>query len=126
MIVVKIGGSSLEHVENVARDLKGRQAVLVHGIGPQVDEATRKLGMEPRWYNSVSGIKCRYTDEGTRDVFVQTASRVNSEICVALHAQGVGSTGVLTCLRAKRKTRIKVVEDGRKKIIEGDYTGKVE
>jgi acetylglutamate/LysW-gamma-L-alpha-aminoadipate kinase len=32
----------------------------------------------------------------------------------------------MTCLTAKRKDRIKVVENGRKRIIDGDYTGKIE
>ena len=45
MIIVKVGGSILDqHMEKIAQDLAGREFVLVHGIGPQMDEMTRALG----------------------------------------------------------------------------------
>ena len=91
MIVVKIGGSSLEHVENVARGLKGRRAVLVHGIGPQMDEATRKLGMEPRWHASAQGISSRYADKETIELFNQVSCGITNKIEVTLQTQHIDS-----------------------------------
>jgi len=126
MIVVKVGGSVLGNIDSIAQDLKGRDFVLVHGIGPQMDEMQRKLGTEPSWYVSVSGIKCRYTDRETRDAFVQVSAGMNAQICSVLQKHGITSVGALTCLNAKRKNRIKVVENGRKRLIDGDYTGKIE
>ena len=125
-IVVKVGGSVLHSIREIIRDLKGREFVLVHGIGPQMDKRTRELGREPQWYNSASGIRCRYTDMETRNLFVQMAAGMSAEICAALQARGIDAESALTCLKAKRKERIKVVENGRKRMIEGDYTGRIE
>jgi len=131
MFVVKVGGSILEKFENVAKDLaQYERFVLVHGIGPQVDELTRKiLGKEPRWVTSIKGIKSRYTDKETLDIFVMMSQAMNKQLVVQLRKQGINAIGLAGCdgglIQAKRKERIKVVEDGRKMFLDGDFTGKI-
>ncbi|MFH1425038.1 MAG: [LysW]-aminoadipate/[LysW]-glutamate kinase [archaeon] len=126
MIVVKVGGSVLSNIEQIARDLKEREFVLVHGIGPQMDEMQRAMGVEPQWHYSPSGIKFRYTDAEAMRLFNMVASGMSNEVVVALQAQGIDSVGVVAALNARRKERIRIVENGRKRMLEGDYSGKIE
>lgn len=126
-IVIKIGGSIADGIENIARDLGklGESCVLVHGVGPQADELTRKLGKEPRWVVSVQGIKSRYTDRETVEIFNMAASALNNEIVSVLKKEGVNAVGLNGAIQAQRKDKIKIIENGKKMILDGDYTGKI-
>ena len=126
-IVIKIGGSIAGNIENIAKNLKSLKepCILVHGVGPQADELTRKMGKEPRWVYSVEGIKSRYTDKETVEIFRTAATELNKEIVSVLKKAGVNAVGVEGALYAKRKDRIKIVENGKKMMLEGDYTGKI-
>jgi acetylglutamate/LysW-gamma-L-alpha-aminoadipate kinase len=132
-LVIKLGGSAGIDTERFLRDLAtlDRPYVLVHGANVELDALTRRLGIEPRLVTSSSGQVSRYTDQETMDLFLMTyAGRVNKRIVETLRREGVNAVG-LTAMDGgiavgRRKPRIRVVEDGKAKMLEGDYAGSIE
>jgi acetylglutamate/LysW-gamma-L-alpha-aminoadipate kinase len=136
MIVVKVGGGEgidLALVcESVAELVKGgEKAVLVHGGSHETDVISTKLGKPPRFVTSISGYRSRYTDRETLEIFTMVyAGRVNKEIVGRLQKLGVNALGLSgvdgRLLEGRRKSAIKIVEGGKRKVLRGDYTGRVE
>ena len=136
MITIKIGGSVVDEMHpSTIQDLKKvaryESVVIVHGGGKWVTEMSQKMGKEPKFVTSPSGIKSRYTDKETAEIFTMVISgKINKEIVRLLQENGinaVGLSGVDACLiRAKRKQKLIIINDkGRKQVIDGGYTGKI-
>ena len=138
MIVVKIGGDLLrgglpegivEELKTLSRDDK---VVLVHGGGDIVTDIATRLGHPPRFVVSPKGFRSRYTDRKTAEIFTMVmAGKINKEIVSALQRAGVQAVGLSGLdgglVRAKRKKQIIAVDErGRKMLMEGGYTGKIE
>jgi acetylglutamate/LysW-gamma-L-alpha-aminoadipate kinase len=136
LIVVKVGGSILNEVPpEIVTDIKNvlseHQLVLVHGGGKGVTEVASKLGKEQKFVFSPTGFRSRYTDKETMEIFTMVmAGRINKKLVSAIQKQGIPVVGLSGLdgylLRAERKKRLIVVnEQGRKQVIDGGYTGKV-
>ena len=136
LIVVKVGGSILrevppELVSDIKNILSENQLVLVHGGGKGVTEIATKLGKEQEFVVSPTGFRSRYTDKETMKIFTMVmAGRINKLIVSALQRQEIPVVGLSGLdgflVRAKRKKRLVIVDDrGRKRVIDGGYTGKV-
>ena len=136
MITIKIGGSvagSLHEsaVPDIRRAAASEGAVIVHGGGRDVTDVSTRLGHEPRFITSPSGVRSRYTDMETAEIFTMVmAGRVNKAIVRSLQAGGVNAVGVCgvdgALIRAERKKRLLIVnERGRKQAIDGGYTGRI-
>ena len=132
MIVVKIGGSKGISYEPLAEDIAAidYKIVLIHGGNVETTKICGKLGIEPRFLTSLSGYTSRYTDRETMDVFSMVyAGKIQTNMVALLHKYGkkaVGLSGVdAGILRAKRKDTIVFTEGGKKKVLHGDYTGKI-
>jgi len=137
-VVVKIGGSLLsgEFDPSVFDDLKTLLAkdkvVVVHGGADEVTKVSEKMGKSPTFVVSPEGIRSRYTDRETVEIFTMVmAGKINKEVVAALQAHGVAAIGVSgvdgSLLRANRKKRLAIIDErGRKRLIEGGYTGKIE
>lgn len=137
IIVVKAGGDLLKDglPGELVRDLVSLKSehkiVLVHGGGDIVTEISTKLGHPPRFVVSPKGFRSRYTDLEQSGIFTMVmAGKINKEIVTALEREGVtalGLTGLDAHLvKAKRKKRLIIIDErGRRKLIEGGYTGKV-
>ncbi len=137
LIVIKLGGSILKQgaSTDLVADLKGvlaeHRVVLVHGGGSEVTEIAGKLGKQQQFITSPEGFRSRYTDKETVEIYTMVmAGKMNKQIVLALEAQGVQAVGLsgldAGILRAERKTRlIAVDEKGRKRVIDGGYTGKI-
>lgn len=137
MLVVKAGGRVLSsNMENIAKSIvktwqSGQKIVFVHGGGDIVSEMCRRLGIEPKFVVSPSGIRSRYTDEAELDVYVQVmAGRLNKKMVSMIQGFGgraIGLTGAdAGLLVAERKKKIIIVDEhGRKRVIEGGYTGQI-
>ncbi len=136
LIVVKVGGSILrevpsELVSDIKQVLSENQLVLVHGGGKGVTEIASKLGKEQEFVVSPTGFRSRYTDKETMEIFTMVmAGRINKKIVSALQRQEIPIVGLSGLdgflVRAKRKKRIVIVDErGRKRVIDGGYTGKV-
>jgi acetylglutamate/LysW-gamma-L-alpha-aminoadipate kinase len=137
LIIVKMGGSILKQGASSAlvTDLKGlladNRAVLVHGGGVEVTEIAAKLGKEQKFIISPEGFRSRYTDKETIEIYTMVmAGKINKQIVLALQSQGIPSVGLSgldgSLLKAKRKKKLIAVDErGRKKVIDGGYTGKI-
>jgi acetylglutamate/LysW-gamma-L-alpha-aminoadipate kinase len=137
LLVVKIGGSILREgaSSDLMFDLKGllkeNQLILVHGGGAEVTEVAAKLGKKQQFIISPEGFRSRYTDKETIEIYSMVmAGKINKEIVAALQSQqvrAIGLTGVDgALLKGERKKRLIVVDErGRKKVIDGGYTGKI-
>ena len=137
LLVIKMGGSILK--EGTATDLvadlkevvKTNKIVLVHGGGAEVTEIAKKLGKEQKFIMSPEGFRSRYTDKETIEIYTMVmAGKMNKQIVLALQSQGLPTVGLsgldAGILRAERKTKLIVVDErGRKKVIDGGYTGKI-
>ena len=118
-------------VDDVVALASSHQIILVHGGGDVVTDYATRLGKEQRFVVSPNGIKSRYTDRETADIYQMVMSGflakrlVESLRRVGLKAISLsGTDGQL--IQGTRKERLVVVDErGRKVAIEGGYTGKV-
>jgi acetylglutamate/LysW-gamma-L-alpha-aminoadipate kinase len=134
-LVVKIGGTEGVEREAVLNDIAERaedqRVVVVHGGSGAVDNLHERLGVEPTYVESPSGMKGRFTDEETMEIFkMAMAGKVNTEIVEELQkrdSDAVGLSGVDgRLLEGEHKDKVIAVEDGRKKVMRGDHSGKIE
>lgn len=136
MIVIKIGGSVVDglHPSTLA-DIKAisqkEKLVFVHGGGKEVTATATKLGKEQKFIVSPGGVRSRYTDRETAEIYTMVMSgRINKAIVGMLLRQGIKAVGIAGIdagmLKAERKKKLLIVnEKGRKMIIDGGYTGKI-
>ena len=137
MIVLKIGGDIFERglnptlSDDIKKAMANQRVVIVHGGGDEVTRIAEKLGKEQVFVTSPSGIRSRYTDEETVQIYTMVmAGRINKAIVLWLLSQGIpaiGLSGLDTgILRARRKKRLMIIDERkRKRIIDGGYTGKI-
>lgn len=133
MLVVKLGGSLGIDTEAFLDDLATihEPFVFVHGANAELDALSRELGVEPLMVTSDDGQVSRFTDAATMDLFLMVyAGRVNKRMVEGLARRGrvaVGLTGLdgATCL-GRRKSTIRVVENGKPKVMRGDFAGSIE
>ena len=133
MYVIKLGGSQGIDVEAFLDDLADvdEPFVLVHGANAELDALSRRLGIEPRQVSSPDGQMSRFTDRETMDLFLMVyAGRVNKRIVEGLMRRGVRAAGMTGLdggvVRGRRKEAIRIVEDGKQRILHGDYAGNIE
>ncbi|MEM1607524.1 MAG: [LysW]-aminoadipate/[LysW]-glutamate kinase [Candidatus Bathyarchaeia archaeon] len=137
MIVLKIGGDVFKRglSDSLANDigeiLKRDKLVIVHGGGDEVTEIAEKLGKKQIFVTSPEGVRSRYTDEETVEIYAMVmAGRVNKAIVkwlVGKNIPAVGVSGIDGALMvASRKKKLLIVDErGRKRIIDGGFTGKI-
>lgn len=137
LFVIKMGGSILKEgastdlVADIKEIAKENKVVIVHGGGVEVTEIAAKLGKEQKFIISPEGFRSRYTDKETIEIYTMVmAGKINKQIVLALQSQGVPAVGVTgldaSILQAERKTKLIAVDErGRKKVIDGGYTGKI-
>jgi [amino group carrier protein]-L-2-aminoadipate 6-kinase len=137
MIVIKVGGSvvngldlsALEDIKSIAQNDK---LIFVHGGGKEVTEIATKLGKEQKFIISPGGVRSRYTDKETAEIYTMVMSgKINKAIVGMLVRQGINAVGIAGIdggiLRAERKKKLLIInEKGRKMIIDGGYTGKID
>jgi [amino group carrier protein]-L-2-aminoadipate 6-kinase len=136
MIVIKIGGSIVDGlhsstISDLKKILEQEQVVFVHGGGKDVTVIGNKLGKEQKFIVSPGGVKSRYTDKETAEIYTMVMSgKINKTIIRLLLNNGINAVGISgidgSTIQALRKKKLLVVNDkGRKMIIDGGYTGKI-
>jgi acetylglutamate/LysW-gamma-L-alpha-aminoadipate kinase len=137
LLTVKIGGSTLqsgistELVQDLKERLPSEKTVLVHGGARTVTDVATRLNKEQRFVVSPRGFRSRYTDKQTAEIYTMVMSgRINKQIVLTLQSQGIPAVGLSgldgLLIQAERKKRlIAVDETGRKRIVDGGYTGKI-
>ncbi len=135
MITIKIGGSVVDNLHpTTISDIKNvveQGVIIVHGGGKEVTKVSEQLGKEPKFVTSPSGIKSRYTDKETAEIFTMVMSgSINKKIVRMLQKNGINAVGFsgvdAKTIQAERKKKLLIVnEKGRKQAIDGGYTGKI-
>lgn len=145
MIVIKIGGSIvdglhssiIDDIKNIAciNDNSSKEGkdkfVIVHGGGKEVTRIANMLGKEQRFVVSPEGIRSRYTDKETIEIFTMVmAGKINKEIVSLLLKNGINAIGLsgidAAIINAERKKRLIIIDErGRRVAIDGGYTGKI-
>ena len=136
MITIKIGGSVVDNlhpstIADIKKVAEKEGVILVHGGGKEVTKVTEQLGKEPKLVVSPSGIKSRYTDKETSEIFTMVMSgRINKAIVQMLQKNGINAVGLSgmdgKTIEANRKKKLMIMnEKGRKQMIDGGYTGKI-
>ncbi|MDC0199892.1 [LysW]-aminoadipate/[LysW]-glutamate kinase [Candidatus Nitrosopelagicus sp.] len=136
MITIKIGGSVVDNLHpstivDIKKVVEQEGVILVHGGGKEVTKVTEQLGKEPKFVVSPSGIKSRYTDKETSEIFTMVMSgRINKAIVQMLQKNGINAIGLSgmdgKTIEANRKKKLMIMnEKGRKQVIDGGYTGKI-
>jgi len=136
MITIKIGGSVVDDLHpstilDIKKISEKEGLIIVHGGGKEVTKVCKQLGKEPKFVTSPSGIKSRYTDKETVEIFTMVMSgRINKTIVRMLQQNGINAVGLSgidgKIIQAERKKKLLIVnEKGRKQAIDGGYTGKI-
>ena len=136
MIVVKVGGSEGIDLGAVCRDVaslvrEGQRLILVHGGSHRTNVVAEQLGHPPQFVTSISGFTSRRTDRQTLKIFEMVyCGEINKGIVEMLQAEGVNAVGLSgldgRLLEGRRKAVIKIVQDGRRRVLRDDYTGTVD
>jgi len=149
-VVVKIGGAKAVEPEGALADIaslvdgsarsaderssggrsdpreEGVELVVVHGGSTAVDEALERMGMEPEYVETPSGVVGRFTDAETMEAM---AGQVNTDLVTGLRNAGADAVGLSGVdgglLTGARKSAVRVVEDGKRKIRRGDHSGRI-
>lgn len=137
LIVVKIGGDLLNEgipriiCEEISTMSKVDQIILVHGGGDLVTRVAERLGHPPRFVTSPKGFTSRYTDKETSEIFIMVMSgKISKDIVSKLNSHGLNAISLSGLdgglVRAKRKKKLIIRDErGRRRLIEGGYTGQI-
>ncbi len=137
LVVIKIGGSVLRtgfpisFIEDLKRILHEDKVVLIHGGAALVTSIAERMGKEQQFIQSPDGMKSRYTDGETMEIYTMVmAGKINKQIVASLASQGIKAVGLSgvdgNLLKAERKKRLIIQDErGRKMVIDGGYTGKI-
>ncbi len=136
IIVVKLGGTEGVDFSAICADAvklinQGQSLVLVHGGSAEANALGEAVGKPPKFITSPSGYTSRYTNRETLEIFLMAVNgKVNSLLTEQLQGMGINAFGLSgldgQLMQAKRKAAIQSVENGKRKVIRDDYTGKIE
>lgn len=136
IIVVKLGGTEGVDFSAICADAaellsQGKQFVFVHGGSSEANSLGESLGAPPKMITSPSGYTSRYTNRKALEIFLMAVNgKVNSLLTEQLQRLSVNAFGLCgldgRLMQATRKESIQSVENGKRKIIRDDYTGKIE
>ncbi|HKG89448.1 MAG TPA: acetylaminoadipate kinase, partial [Nitrososphaeraceae archaeon] len=99
MIVLKIGGSIVDGLHSTTfPDIRtiseNNKLILVHGGGKDVTSIANKLGKEQKFIISPGGVKSRYTDKETAEIYTMVMSgKINKAIVGMLLRAGIKAVG---------------------------------
>ena len=136
IVVVKLGGTEGVDFSAICADAaalirQGRKLVLVHGGSAEANALGEALGAPPKFIVSPSGFSSRYTDRKTLEIFCMAVNgKINTLLTAQLQGLGVNALGLSgvdgRLMLASRKEAVQSVENGKRKIIRDDYSGKIE
>jgi len=134
--VVKLGGTEGVDFSAICSDAaellkEDKQLVFVHGGSAEANALGESLGTPPKMITSPSGYTSRYTDRKTLEIFLMAVNgKVNSLLTEQLQMLGINAFGLSgldgKLMQAARKDSVQSIENGKRKIIRDDYTGKIE
>lgn len=136
IVVVKIGGSVGIDIQAICLDIanlikQGRKIVLIHGGSHRTNQVATALGHPPQFVTSPSGYSSRLTDRATLEIFEMVyCGQINKDFVERLQKRGINAIGLSgldgRLWEGKRKNSIRVIENGRQRVIRDNFTGRVE
>jgi [amino group carrier protein]-L-2-aminoadipate 6-kinase len=133
--VVKLGGTDGVDFTAICQDIanirsSGSKLVLVHGGSEKSNRLSISLGVQPKFITSPTGYTSRYTDRRTLEIFIMAVNGdINTLLVEQLQGMGVDALGLSgldgRLVEAERKETILSVENGKRKVVRGDYTGRI-
>ena len=136
-IVVKLGGTEGVDFSAICLDtanmMSGNQdlrMVFVHGGSEEANSLGKMLNYPPKFVTSPSGFTSRYTNRKTLEIFSMAVNgKINTFLVEKLQALGINALGLSgldgRLIVATRKDRIRIIENGKQKILRDDFTGKI-
>lgn len=130
--VLKLGGGAgIDHaptLRNLAERVRqGERWVMVHGASAATNALAEQAGCPVKTLTSPGGHTSRYTDAQMITIYSEAAAWVNREIVARLAACGAPAAGFPEpgVIRARRKTAIRAIQNGRAVVIRDDYSGTI-
>ncbi len=130
MIILKIGGGNDIALEYIAEDLKSIEEpyIIVHGANSLRDQLAERLNMPRKRVTSIKGYSSVLSDQDTIDLQMMAYAGVrNKRIVELLQVRGINAVGLSgldgAVIRAKRNPGIRVLENGKRKMLR-DFSGK--
>ncbi len=129
MIVVKVGGSEGINYQSFLEDLVSYDDwILLHGGSHELNRVSKKLGHPPRFVESISGYRSRYTDRKTLELINMIyPGKMNKMIVEKLQSMGINAVGLSgldgRILECKRKSTLKIRKGERKLVLRGEHSG---
>jgi len=134
-IVIKLGGTEGVDFSAICQDAvkvvhQNQRLILVHGGSAEANALGEAVGYPPRFVTSPSGFTSRYTDRKTLEIFSMAVNgKINTFLVEQLQMLGVNALGLSgldgRVMIAKRKAAIRIIENGKRKMLRDDYTGKI-
>ncbi len=136
MIVVKLGGGHGINYDAFCDDVakvrsQGETLIVVHGGSARLNEIATALNRPPRFITSPQGITSRWTDQEAMECFLMTyCGLVNKTLVERLQQRRVNAVGLSGMdggiWTGPRKDVTQVVENGVRRILRGNLTGRVD
>jgi acetylglutamate/LysW-gamma-L-alpha-aminoadipate kinase len=132
--VVKIGGAVGNDPSNLLEELaervkRGERWVLVHGASGRMEAMCRSCGVEPLYVISPSGYRSRFVGAREMEIYETACHHYSFELSSKLKKSGVNSVSIyppqLVTAKATRKDSLRSLENGRIRILRGNYSGTV-
>ena len=136
LMVIKIGGTEGVNFDLLCNEIaalvkSGQSIVVVHGGSNDATLLGEALNYPPKFLTSPDGYTSRYTDARTLEIFTMAVNgKVNTLLVSKLQQAGVNAFGLCgldgKLMVAQRKKALQSVENGKRKIIRDDFSGKIE
>lgn len=121
-----IGGDAL--LDDLAEQATRGPIVVVHGGSDETTRLQERLGRPAEFVTSPSGQVSRRTDRDALEAFAMATALVNRRLVEGLAARGVRAFGLSGLdggvLRARRKSAVRAVVDGRVRVLRNEWTGR--
>lgn len=135
LTVVKCGGNPAVNAAAICADIarlvhEGHSILLVHGGSGEIERLAGRLGVPQRTLVAPDNVTTRYTDPETLEVVVLAlAGAVKPALVAELARHDVPSVGLTgmdgAMLRARRKSAVRAVVDGRTVLIRDNQSGRI-
>ncbi len=135
LLILKFGGGVGIDLDSLARNSaelqkSGEHIVIVVGANAKLSATQKERGIEPKMITSERGEKSRWTDLQTLELLKEVYGGVAEEVAELIRKNGGDAVAQLASkdnlILARRHGRMRILEDGKVKVVDGDLTGRIE
>ncbi|MFH1546093.1 MAG: [LysW]-aminoadipate kinase, partial [Patescibacteria group bacterium] len=136
LLILKFGGGvgiDLDSLSKNAAKLQkkfGEKIIIVVGANAELSRIQKERGMEPKMITSERGEKSRFTDSATLELLKEVYGGTAEKVAGLIRKNGGEAVAQLASknnlILAKRHDRMRILENGKVKIIDGDLTGSIQ